>query len=187
MITLCMFHQGGTPARCRRGHRAHAGSLHLFGYGGAAHLGWWRAVNTSLDAWQGRCATFAMVRQLSKTAFFATPFLETVYPERRRIVRCDICYEPMDRAVPGRCYRWRNGTIVTFFDQAVLSRIAEFRDWNLPPFTDEKSIFCADCLYGALRYSDIKEGTRYVFAPGMDLQAVRDGRISGSSPRLFST
>lgn len=38
----------------------------------------------------------------------------------------------------------------------------------------------------ALRYSGLKEGTHYVCAPGMDLQVVRDGRISGANPRLFS-
>lgn len=162
------------------------GSLHLFGNGGAAHPGWWRAVNVSLNFWEGRFAALPEIRERSEDLFFVSPFLEPVYPNRRRIHRCDICSERMDRAVPGRCYRWHNGTIVTFFGEAVLSRIAEFPDWNLPPFTDEKSSFCADCLHGALSFSDIHEGTHYIFAPGMDLQAVWDGRISGSNPRLFT-
>jgi calcineurin-like phosphoesterase family protein len=94
------------------------GSLHVFGHGGNAHPGWWRAVNVGWDLWQGRFATLSAIRQRSEETFFATPFLESVYPARRRITRCETCYEPMDRGARGGCYHWQNGAIVTFRGEA---------------------------------------------------------------------
>lgn len=147
-------------------------SMHTFGEGRAGFRGWWRAVSVDWTVQDGAFLTMDQVRQQSEDNFFATPWLEPHYPDRRRYRYCEICSGGVDRGCKDGGYHWDGDCLVTFRGTLVLTRISQFPDRGISNFATATGDICAECLGVALQYFDLQEGVHYRLAPGVTLQVI---------------